>query len=166
MEVAARRLLELGDLLHSPRVLAEAHLATSNLEAMRGRLDSARREVAAAAEAAHVADDPLLEQRAVDFRAVMAILGGDLESGRLDAEESLMLARRLGAPPLEMLPRCRLVMLHVLTARLDEADRLSAETLALARRVGPPRFIPAALAVRGVLLSVRGELEVAAALVA
>jgi ATP/maltotriose-dependent transcriptional regulator MalT len=163
---AARHLLELGDLLHSPRVLAEAHLATSNLNAMRGRLDSARREVAAAVEAAHAAQDPLLEQRAIDFRGAMAVLSGDLERGVLDAEESLTLARRLGAPPLEMLPRCRLVMLHVLTARLDEAERLSAETLALARRVGPPRFVPAALAVRGVLLTVRGELEVAAALVA
>ena len=166
MEVAARRLLELGDLLHSPRVLAEAHLATSNLEAMGGRLDSARREVAAAVEAAHVADDPLLEQRAVDFRGVMTILGGDLEGGRLDAEESLTLARRLGAPPLEMLPRCRLVMLHVLTARLDDADGLSAETLALARRIGPPRFVPAALATRAVVLTVRGDLGGATALVA
>jgi ATP/maltotriose-dependent transcriptional regulator MalT len=96
----------------------------------------------------------------------MTILGGDLEGGRLDAEESLTLARQLGAPPLEMLPRCRLVMLHVLTARLDDADGLSAETLALARRVGPPRFVPAALAVRSVLFTVRGELEVATALVA
>ena len=166
LEEAARRLLELGDLLHSPRVLAEAHLATSNVEAARGQLDSARSHVEAAVEAAHSAGDPLLEQRAVDFRGVMTILGGDLEGGRLDAEESLTLARRLGAPPLEMLPRCRLVMLHVLTARLDDADRLSAETLALARRVGPPRFVPAALAVRSVLLTVRGELEVATALVA
>jgi DNA-binding CsgD family transcriptional regulator len=166
MGEAAQRLLQLGDLLRSPRVLAEAHLATSNLEAMRGHLDSARRQVAAAVQAAQSAHDPALEQRAVDFRGVMAILGGDLESARSDVEESLRLARGLGAPPLEMLPRCRLVMLHVLTARLDEADRLSAETIALARRVGPPRFIPAALAVRSVLLTMRGELEVATALVA
>jgi ATP/maltotriose-dependent transcriptional regulator MalT len=163
---AARRLLELGDLLHSPRVRAEAHLARSNLEAMRGELDAARRQATAAVEAARAAHDPLLEQRAVDFRGMMAILGGDLESADLYAKESLQLARRLEAPTLEMLPRSRLAWLHVLTGRLDEADRLSAETLALARRVGPPRFIPAALAVRGALLTVRGELDVAIDLVA
>jgi DNA-binding NarL/FixJ family response regulator len=163
---AARRLLELGNLLGSPRVRAEAHLATSNLEAMRGELDAARREVAAALAAARAAQDPLLEQRAVDFRGMIAILGSDLQGGVVYAEESLRLARRLEAPPLEMLPRSRLAMLHVLTGRLDEADRLSAETLALARRVGPPRFIPAALAVRGALLTVRGELEAAIAMVA
>jgi DNA-binding CsgD family transcriptional regulator len=163
---AARHLLDLGHVLRSPRVRAEAHLASANLEAMRGHLEAAQVQAALALDAALAAQDPLLQHRAVGFRGMYAMLAGDLEQAIVDAEENLRQAQRMGTPSLEMLPRARLVMAHVLCGRFEKADRLSAQTLTLIQRVGPPRLLPGALASRAFLLAVRGQLDETAALLA
>jgi DNA-binding CsgD family transcriptional regulator len=76
---------------------------------------------------------------------------------------SLVLARHLGAPTLELYPRSRLISVDLMAGKWDEALPESAEIVATALRLGFARGIASALGTQALVQVYRGNLDEAAA---
>ncbi|HKY88691.1 MAG TPA: AAA family ATPase [Candidatus Limnocylindrales bacterium] len=155
---AAAQLEALAAQLHSTRAAIEAGLAAEVLAMRAGANTAVRDRVLRIVASAEEAGELLLAQRAHNALALMAHGQGDHRLFRQHAQSSLDLARRVGAPTLELFPRFSLVNADVLAGEWDEAVRASSEALALARRVNVPRLMAGALTIRAIVMTYVGEL--------
>jgi DNA-binding CsgD family transcriptional regulator len=158
----ARELATLAERLGAPRVTAEALLAQVGPQMVRWDLVGAVEKAQRGLGAAELAEEPLLVQRAHDLLALLAYALGDHALARHHAERSLALARRLGAPTLELFPRNRLVSVDLMAGDWDDARRGSDEVVAMARRLGSARGIAGTFSVRALVHTYMGELDEAA----
>lgn len=100
----AQELASLAEQLGSPKILAEAALAQIGLCLERLDFAGAREASLHSLSTAEAAHEPLLVQRAHDLLAFLAYTLGDHALARHHAQLSLAVARRLGAPTLEVYP--------------------------------------------------------------
>src|SRR5579859_2146680 len=162
MSTAAQNLAALAERLGSRRVLAQAYI--DQMRPFSADLDvvSARELAQRALTEAELADEPLLIQRAHDILALFAYGLGEHPVARHHAMLSLVLARQLGAPTLEVYPRNRLVLVDLMAGNWGDALRESAEVVATARRLGFARGIAGARGMRALVQVYRGDLDEAA----
>ena len=105
VRAVAQELATLAEQLGSPKILAQAALTQIGLCLDRLDFVGARAASLHSLSLAEAAREPLLVQRAHDLLAFLAYTLGDHALARHHAELSLALARRLGAPTLEVYPR-------------------------------------------------------------
>ena len=158
----AQELATLAEQLGSPKILAQAALTQIGLCLDRLDFVEAREASLHSLSLAEAAREPLLVQRAHDLLAFLAYTLGDHALAHHHAELSLALARRLGAPTLEVYPRNRLVLVDLMAGKWDEAVSESNEVVVLARRLSFARGIAGALSIQALAQIYRGELEAAA----
>ncbi|MBI2780878.1 MAG: AAA family ATPase [Chloroflexi bacterium] len=156
---AAADLKILATQLGSARASIEADLAAAFLEVAPGRYADARDRLSGVLAAAEAAGEFLLAQRANGALAMSAYAVGDHRAQRRHATAGMELARRLGAPTLELYPRTQLILADLRAGAWDDALSGSAGALALARRLGIPRQVAGALSVRAVILTLRGDVK-------
>ncbi|MBI2954685.1 MAG: AAA family ATPase [Chloroflexi bacterium] len=160
---------ELTDVAHgsrSPRTAALAHLVRAGLLMEQKEYASGVEEYRLALVAAEEAEDSLLVQRVHNMLAWFKHLLGDTQSGRQHLVYSLELARRLGAPPLELYPQCVLALLEFTAGNWVTAlDRIRQADV-LARRLGVARGAAYVLGFRALLLAWSERLEEAEACLA
>jgi hypothetical protein len=133
---------------------------------MRGELEAAREQMLRSMPEVEAAGEPLLIQRAHDGLALLGWVSGDHVSLRRHSERSLELARQIGSPISELLPRLRLLLADLMIGAWEEAELRSVEGLGLARRLGQPRGLLGAVAMRGLVCAQRGDLSAAESYVA
>ena len=163
---AVEELLKAARYLALPRAEVEAQLAQAHLATIRMEYARACQLALAALSSAESAGDPLLTLWAHEAILVPALWMGDHSLARRHAEQELDLARRLGAPILESVPRVNLGFADLLSGDWDAALRRATQTIALARRVDRPRVLAEGLAVRALVFAWRGDLAAAEGCVA
>ncbi len=163
---AAKALTTLAEQLGSPRAMAEASLAQMGQLSAGPDFVAAREAVWHGLSEAEEANEPLLVQRAHDMLALIAYALGEHAIAHHHAQLSLALARRLGAPTLELFPRIRLVSVDLMAGHWEAALRESAELIATARRIEHARGLAGALGFRALVHIYRGDLDEAAACLA
>lgn len=149
--------------LGSPRAAVEAALAAAVLDLQAAPYAEIWDRLTGVLAAAEAAGEPVLAQRAVSALALLANSVGDHREQRRQAETALEIARRLGAPTLELFPRANGVFSALRSGAWDDALAESAAALVLARRLGIPRQVAGALSIRAVVLARRGEVRAARA---
>ncbi|MDO8691414.1 MAG: hypothetical protein Q7R39_15625, partial [Dehalococcoidia bacterium] len=165
----AAELLRLAEQLASPRSEAEANLAAAISYLWQGDVANARqRALHALTVSESFPDGPEL---ALCCRAhtVLISIGmrlGDHRSMRYHAERGLAVTNRLGAPDMDILLHLRLAYANFMSGAWEESLTCSTQAVALARRVGHPRDLAFSLAVRALILAMRGGLPEAEACIA
>lgn len=142
----------------SPTVAAEAHLTEIVAEVARGNLAAARERGLDILNAVEADGQPVVALRVHNGLSLVSASLGDHTTARCHAERGLELARQLGSPPLELLPRAALSFSEFLAGRWDEALSSLLETLALARRSGRPRDRGGILGLLSMCWALRGDL--------
>jgi len=160
---AAVDLKDLAMKLGSARTSIEADLAAAILDIGRGRYAAAQDRLSSVVAAAETAGELLLAQRAHNALAISAYSVGDHRAQRRHAVAGMGVARRLGAPTLELFPRTHVINADLRAGAWDDALSGSADALALARRLDTPRQVAGALSVRAIVLTLRGDVREAQA---
>lgn len=155
---AAAGLRRLAEQLHSPRLTAQAYLAEAVLDYAATdyvqMVDSNLKALAAAEQA----DDPLLVIRAHDQLSVAAASQLDLAALRRHSEQSLSMARELGAVILEPWPRARLAVLDLLSGNWSSALPATSDLIVQALRYDEQRGAVSSIAGHALVLVHLGRL--------
>ena len=154
----AADLIALSERLASPQAEAQTRMAEVTLKMNRGDPMGARDSAQRALGAAENADHPILIYRAHDWLALTGLRLGDHGLIRRHSEGCLDIARRLGAPVLELIPRQRLTFADFMSGEWKRALKCNSEGLALARRMGNSRGVANLLAARAMVLAFQGNL--------
>ncbi|HEV8566283.1 MAG TPA: hypothetical protein VGQ92_04180, partial [Actinoplanes sp.] len=93
---------------------------------------------------------------------LLRLCWGDLPGARAAAEEGIRLARQTGVPALEILPSAQPAFVDKLAGEWPAALRRTSDDIDLAQRVGASRGAALALAIQGMLLVHRGDVDEAA----
>jgi DNA-binding CsgD family transcriptional regulator/tetratricopeptide (TPR) repeat protein len=93
---------------------------------------------------------------------LLRLCWGDLPGARAAAEEGIRLSRQIGVPAVEILPGAQLAFVDKLAGEWPAALRRTSDGIDLAQRVGAPRGAALALAIQGMLLVHRGDIDEAA----
>ncbi len=148
----------------SPSMVAEADFTAIGALLADGRLETASERAERLLTRNEASRDTLGQRYAHHSLSLVYLSLGDHARGTEHARRARDLASRLGTPPLEVLPRAFLVLGSYMVGRWEEGMREANESLALARRAGRPREKVGLLAFTVILLSARGDLEEAQAL--
>lgn len=157
----ARELLSIAERLASPRAEAEANLVASVSSLWRSDFHCAREHALRAltiGESFPEGQELAICGRAHVTLAMIAMRLGDHRSMHDHAERGLSVARQLGSPSSEVYLRFLLSYADFLSGAWQESLRHSTEAIAIARRMGHPRDLATALAGRGVILALKGDL--------
>lgn len=147
----------------SARALAIAHWGEADLCLHTGDHQGTERAVAAMMQLARAENSVLLLEQASRPAACNALAWGDHQAARRLAAEGRRLARETGVPALEIVAAVGLAFVGFVAGAWDEASAGADEVLALSHRVGMRRGAAAALCVRALIHTRRGQLTDAAA---
>ncbi|HVX18050.1 MAG TPA: AAA family ATPase [Acidimicrobiales bacterium] len=152
-------LSSLSSAVHSPSVTARALVAVAGQEIADGEYEASHATLDRALVVANAAGDPLIEQHVLGQQGLLAATVADVDTLVRVSRTSLALARRVGAPLLELRPRGRLALGLLLGGEWSEAVDLADDSVRLARELESRRALPVLAAIWAMVLTRLGKYE-------
>jgi DNA-binding CsgD family transcriptional regulator len=159
---SVRRLAALGKAVDSRRPDMIRMMARMGLAIHEGRYDDGLRAHDEFVTLTRVEDLVLVREALVRPFTLVHVCWGDLPGARASAAEGARLAGQIGVPALGILHSTMRTLIDLLAGEWRDALRRASDDLDLARRLGTTRGAAFVLAIQGMILVRRGQLDEAA----